>query len=235
MIDIHRLPFWPALRLPYRFVRSSLQIAVDKVLGVQTTLLDNELHVGLDRPATFKHGPIGWTTLWRIFRRLGPTPEDVLYEVGCGNGRPLIVARQFPFKRLVGIELSTRMHEQAVANLASCRLGPKSPVELINGDALAQPIPEGTSIVFFSSPFQGELFDRFIAHLLDDLDSHPRRLRFVYYNPREQAKLKASSRFRLDHRFPGLRPSREWSRMLTTHIYEVLPSDAAHPSSADRK
>lgn len=226
MIEIQRLPFWPAVRLPYRLARSSLQLAVDKALGVETTLMRNELDVSLDQPADFIHGPVGWTTLWRIFRHLAPTADDVLYDVGSGNGRPLLVAGRFGFQRLVGIELSTRMHREALANLARCRMPPTCPVELINGDALSQPIPEGTSIVFFANPFDGEIFDRFIAHLLDDLDQHPRPLRFVYYNPREHAKLEASGCFRLVHRFPGLRPTKNWSRMMTTHFYEVSPRQA---------
>ena len=226
MIEIQRLPFWPAVRLPYRLARSSLQLAVDKALGVETTLLRNELDVSLNLHADFIHGPVGWTTLWRIFRHLAPTTDDVLYDVGSGSGRPLLVAGRFPFRRLIGIELSTRMHRAAEVNFARCRMPPTSPVELINGDALSQPIPEGTSIVFFANPFDGEIFDRFIAHLLADLDRTPRPLRFVYYNPREHAKLEASGRFRLVHRFPGLRPTKNWSRMMTTHFYEVSPRQA---------
>ncbi len=227
MIEIQRLPFWPAVRLPYRLARASVQLTVDRALGVQTTLLRNELDTSLDQPADFIHGPVGWTTLWRIFRWLAPTEGDVLYDVGSGNGRPLLVAGRFPFRRLVGIELAKRMHEEAEANLARCRLRGKAPVELINGDALTQPIPDGTSIVFFANPFDGIIFDRFIAHLLADLDQRPRRLRFVYYNPREHAKLEATGRFRLVHRFAGLRPTENWSRMMTTHFYEVLPRPTA--------
>ncbi len=232
MIEIQRLPFWPAVRLPYRLARSSVQLAVDKALGVETTLMRNELDVGLDQPADFIHGPVGWTTLWRIFRHLAPTADDVLYDVGSGNGRPLLVAGRFAFRRMIGIELSRRMHEEAQANLARCRLQPKCPVELIEGDALVQPVPPGTSIVFFANPFDGEIFDRFITHLLDDLEANPRPLRFVYYNPREHAKLAALGCFKLVHRFPGLRPTKNWSRMMTTHFYEVSPIRARSSNEA---
>jgi SAM-dependent methyltransferase len=224
MTEIQRLPFWPSLRLPYRVGRAAASVAIDRMLGVSTTLMRNELDVSIDQPADFIHGPVGWTTLWRIFRHLEVGTDDVLYDVGSGNGRPLLVAGRFPFKRLVGIELSIRMHREAEANLARCRLRGMAPVELINGDALTQPIPDGASIIFFANPFDGEIFDRFIGHLLADLDRRPRRLRFVYYNPREHAKLEASGRFRLTGRFRGLRPTRNWSRMMTTHFYEVLPA-----------
>jgi hypothetical protein len=223
MIEIQRLPFWPAVRLPYRVGRAAASLAIDRALGVSTTLMRNEVDVSLDQPTEFIHGPVGWTTLLRIFHHLEVGPEDVLYDVGSGNGRPLLIAGRFPFKRMIGIELSRRMHEEAEANVARCRLRVRPPVALINGDALTQPIPDGTSIIFFANPFDGEIFDRFIGHLLADLDRWPRRLRFVYYNPREHAKLETSGRFRLTRRFRGLRPTRNWSRMMTTHFYEVLP------------
>lgn len=235
MIEIYRLPFWPSIRLVYRLGRASLQLGIDRALGVRTMLLRNEVVVGHDRPADFDHLPVGWFRLWRIFRHLGPTHADVLYDVGSGSGRPLVVAGRFPFGKLVGVEISPRMHAQAEANLANCRLRPVAPVELVNGDAVTQPIPEGTSVVFFYNSFEGTVFDRFLDHLLDDLDRRPRSLRFVYTNPREHAKLAADERFRLVHRFRGWRPSEAWSRMLTTHFYEVLPPDtAARPEPSGR-
>jgi SAM-dependent methyltransferase len=224
MLEIQRLPFWPAVRLPYRLGRAAVSLVIDRALGVSTTLMRNEVGISLDQPADFLHGPAGWTTLWRIFRHLDVGPDDVLYDVGCGNGRPLLVAWRFPFKRVIGIELSPRMHQEAEANLARYRLRGPARVELINGDALIQPIPDGTSIIFFYNSFDGDIFDRFIGYLLADLDRRPRRLRFVYLNPREHAKLEASGRFRLTRRFRGLRPTRNWSRMMTTHFYEVLPA-----------
>lgn len=234
MIEIHRLPFWPALRLPYRLTRVSLEFAVDKVLGVQTTLLRNEVHLGLDQPAGFTFGPVGWTTLWRVFRRLAPTPDDVLYDVGSGSGRVLIAGGRYPFGKIVGVELSPPMYEQAKANLAKCRFEPVAPVELVNADAIEQPIPERTSVIYFYNSFRGQSFSRFIAHLLDDIDRDPRPLRFVYTNPVEHEKLQESGRFRLVHRFRGWRPTENWSRMLSTYFYEVLPADtAARPTASN--
>jgi SAM-dependent methyltransferase len=224
MVEIQRLPFWPAVSLPYRFSRAAVSLAIDRALGVSTTLMRNEVDISLDQRAGAPHKPAGCTTLWRIFRHLDAGPNDVLYDVGCGNGRALLVAWRFPFKRMIGIELSPRMHQDAEANLARCRLRGLATVELINGDALIQPIPDGTSIIFFYNSFDGDIFDRFIGHLLADLDRRPRRLRFVYLNPREHAKLESSGRFRLTGRFRGLRPTRNWSRMMTTHFYEVLPA-----------
>ncbi len=227
MIEIYRLPFWPAVRLVYRSGRVSLQLLVDRALDVRTTLLRNELSMGHDRPPDFDHGPVGWIRLLRIFRHLAPNRADVLYDVGSGNGRAVVVAGQFPFGKIVGVEISPDMHAQAKANLASCRLRPKAAVELLHGDALAQPIPDDTSVVYFYNSFTGPVFDRFVDHLLDDLDQNPRPLRFVYTNPIEHPKLEADERFRLVHRIRGWRPTANWSRMLSTHFYEILPSDAA--------
>ena len=68
------------------------------------------------------------------------------------------------------------------------------------------------------------MFERFVAHLLADLDQHPRPLRFVCNNPREHRLLEATGRFHLARRFRGLRPGQDWARSMTTHIYAVLPT-----------
>lgn len=226
MIEIQRLPFWPAMRLPYRLGRTAMSLIADRALGVDTTLVASELSLSGGRHDDYIHGPVGWTRLWRIFRHLEVAPQDVLYDVGCGSGRPLLVAGRLPFARRVGIELSTRIHAMAERNVRRTRLSSASPLEIINGDALTHPIPKGTSIVFFANPFDGEVFERFIAHLLADLDQHPRALRFVYHNPREHRMLETTGRFHLTQRFIGLRPGKEWARSMTTHIYDVLPAAA---------
>jgi len=224
MADRPRLRLWPIVRLPYRAGRAMLSLAIDRLVGVETTLLVNELTIRPGRPPLYEHIPVGWLTMWRVLRHLDIGADDVLYDVGAGSGRALLVASRFPFRRLVGIELSSELHAVAQANLSRCRRPPTMPVRIICGDALVEPLPEDATIVFFYNPFDGEVFDRFIRHMLDAIERYPRPLRFVYLNPQAHDRLVATGRFRLVDRLRGMRPTHAWSQLLATHIYEVQPA-----------
>src|SRR5690349_18717140 len=44
--------------------------------------------------------------------------EDFIFaDIGSGMGRNLLLAAHFPFKRIMGIELSTYLHQQALSNV----------------------------------------------------------------------------------------------------------------------
>ena len=46
------------------------------------------------------------------------SPEEFSFiDIGCGKGRPLIIASRFGFKRLVGVEYSRRLSRAAEKNL----------------------------------------------------------------------------------------------------------------------
>lgn len=198
-----------------------LSLSIDRALAVETTLLVNDLSIWPGRPPLYDNIPIDWAAMWRVLRRLRIGGDDVFYDVGAGNGRALVVAGRFPFRRLIGIERSAELHAMALANLSRCRLRARMPVEMIRGDALREPFPEDATVVFFYNPFDGEIFDRFIEHMLAAIDRQPRSLRFVYHNPVEHDRLLATGRFEQIDRVRGLRPTREWSRMLSTYVYEV--------------
>lgn len=221
-----RPPLWPMARLPYRAGRALVWTGIDRALNVETTppLRASDFNPYRERPADWAHIPTGWFRLWRIFRQLRIRPDDVLYDVGSGSGRPLLVASRFPFRRMVGIERSAPMQALAARNLKRFRPGVRMPATVVHGDALSEPVPDDVSIVFFYNPFEGEIAGRFFTHLLACVDKAPRPLRFVYHNPVEHGLVMATGRFRLTGRLGGMRPTRNWARMVTTHFYEIRPA-----------
>jgi SAM-dependent methyltransferase len=47
--------------------------------------------------------------------------RDVFVDVGCGKGRVLVMAAQFPFRRVIGVEVSPTLAAAAAANVARVR------------------------------------------------------------------------------------------------------------------
>ena len=82
---------------------------------------------------------------WRVVvhqdQRLRPRDEgDVFVDFGCGKGRVLFLAARYRFARIIGVELSERMAEQARRNLAR---EPRVVVEVAN--AAAWPVRSSNS------------------------------------------------------------------------------------------
>jgi hypothetical protein len=74
----------------------------------------------------------------------------LLYYLGCGKGRANIVASEFPFKRIVGIELSHALVEVARTNAETIHkaMPARTKIKIIEGNAVE--FPEiGKNVVLF--------------------------------------------------------------------------------------
>jgi SAM-dependent methyltransferase len=106
-------------------------------------------------------------------------------DLGCGKGRPLLVASEFPFRDLVGVELSTPL--AAVANknaaISHTKWPNRIPIRIENGDAGTFPFPSGNLVVFLYNPFGEEVMNKVVAGIEAALASEKRSVFVVYYNP----------------------------------------------------
>jgi SAM-dependent methyltransferase len=89
-------------------------------------------------------------------------------DVGAGMGRAVLMASEYPFKQIVGIELSPHLFEIARENLATgagfavaCR-----DVRLIRADARKRRFPAGDLVVFLYNPFDASALEA----VLDRID-----------------------------------------------------------------
>lgn len=171
-------------------------------------------------------------TPWRVLRRALPVdwvrPGDVFIDFGSGMGRVVFQAAvHYPFRRVIGIELSRRLHEIAQANIERNRDRLRcQDVQLVHGDVLHYEVPDDVTVAFFFNPFWGETFATVIDHLLASVDRNPRPLRIVYVSPREHRRLLATGRVQFVKRVRRPRPVREWANRASIHLYDVLPRPA---------
>jgi SAM-dependent methyltransferase len=81
--------------------------------------------------------------------------DAAFVDVGAGMGRAILIASEYPFKQIVGIELSAALFEIARENVArahdlrtQCR-----DVRLVRGDARKRRYPSGNLVLFLFNPF----------------------------------------------------------------------------------
>ncbi len=224
-----RLP-WPKVRTAFEAVVKPAYVAlrtassrlVEWRTGIETEGNIDLRSLGCEAEGRVYYMPSGWTTLPRILPRRDVGPEDVFLDFGSGLGRVVFQAARYPFKRVVGVEVSEQLQATARANIDRNRERLRAgEVQLVTCDAATFEIPDDVTVAYLFNPFTGSLFSKVITNLLESYDRRPRRLRIIYRNPVEHEFLLSTGRVRVVRRLSGLRPTPQWSRSNATFLYEV--------------
>jgi len=151
---------------------------------------------GIDSQDLVWYDPSDPTATLRALRRVRPTTNDVLIDIGSGKGRGLLVAGQLTFGRIIGLELVPELATVAEQVVATHRdqLRCKDFV-FVASDALGYELPTDVSVVYMYCPFVGDVFRRFIHRLMDHADHAGHDVHLVYNYPFHHCDLIATGRF----------------------------------------
>lgn len=141
-----------------------------------------------------------------------PADTFAFVDMGSGKGRALLVASEFAFAKIVGIELSAHLHRIARNNIR--RFRPVSQrctkFELQCSDVVDYKFGKEPLVLFLFDPFGRETLQRVIANLEASLRDNPREAYVVYVYPQFEDVLQDSTSLRkLREGGPAWRP---WSR-----------------------
>jgi SAM-dependent methyltransferase len=94
--------------------------------------------------------------------------EFVFIDVGCGLGRNLLLATRYPFKSIVGIEISPYLRDIAKENIAKYVAieGARKVPEVVCQDALAFDFPGDNMVLYFWEPFSSGIGHHFVENLV---------------------------------------------------------------------
>ena len=101
----------------------------------------------------------------------------------------MLLAAEYPFRRIVGIELHPALAAATRENVALWQMkhaGP--PIRLEEGDAMRLRMPAGPCLVFLFNPFDAVLMDRLLERLAYQFRHRPGELDLLYVND-EQRRL----------------------------------------------
>lgn len=124
-----------------------------------------------------------------VRRALGslPDPRDYsIVDLGCGKGRVTAIATEFPFKQIIGVELSADLANVGKANAAKvkAKFPDRTPINIVEGNALQFPLPAGKVVMFLCHSFGRELVAELIKVIERELATGSiEHFLFVYYNP----------------------------------------------------
>jgi len=109
----------------------------------------------------------------------------VFLDLGSGKGRTLLMASDYPFRRIVGVELLPALHQIAQENLAKYKSESQKcfAAEAICADATAFSFPDEPLVIYMFNSLPESGLRQVVANLEQSLRAHPRAVYVLYHNP----------------------------------------------------
>jgi SAM-dependent methyltransferase len=111
--------------------------------------------------------------------------EFTFIDIGSGKGRVLLMAADYPFQRILGIELLPELHRVAKENLAKYKSDSQQcfTIDCIQGDASELIFPAEPTVLYLFNPLPECALAKMITNLEQSLRQHPRPVFVLYHNP----------------------------------------------------
>ena len=125
--------------------------------------------------------------------------EFTFIDIGSGKGRALLLAAEYPFRRVIGVELLPELNAVAEENIRKfldldkekeCR-----EVQTRCGDATESSFPAGPLVVFLFNPLPEPGLKKIVENLRASLQQNPRPAYVIYASPLFENVIADSSEF----------------------------------------
>ena len=112
--------------------------------------------------------------------------ELTFIDYGSGKGRALLLASEYPFHKIVGLEFSPELHDTALANLRHFKSGQQKcrAIEPCLTDFTEYELPPEPLFLFFFDPCDATLFQRTLKRIEQSVRRMPRLAYLAYVGPR---------------------------------------------------
>lgn len=181
--------------------------AFDRRHGTETFSRIQMKELGLkdarcDDFSTWAYGPICPAFFHEMMREISGRHELTFVDVGSGKGLPLMLAGDYGFRRVVGIEMSEELNAVARRNFGRYTASTKKPVhaEIVCGDFMKTDLPNEPTVFFLNNPFPRDIAALAVSHIERSIARHPRRVVVAYRRMQEPVlrQLEASPQLRLE-------------------------------------
>jgi hypothetical protein len=191
---------WRCLLGPYTLIRhyvknrkSYVNYAVrdefDQQHGIETSQRVHLTDLKIDSPN------------WIYADGYWPTPPEVFHEAlsslnrkfegltfidfGSGKGRVLLMASEYPFRKIIGVEFAGELHSVALQNISRYKSSTQQcrDIASICADFTQFPIPAVPLFIFLYNPSSREITAGLAKNIARSLQEHPRELWVLYVTP----------------------------------------------------
>jgi hypothetical protein len=114
--------------------------------------------------------------------------EFIFFDLGSGKGGALLLASQFPFKEVIGVELSPSLHRIDCRNIQIYRDDSQQcrRIRCVYEDAASYRIPPEKAVFYLFNPFGRTIMQVVLANIEESLKRVPREIYVAYLKPQRR-------------------------------------------------
>ncbi len=111
----------------------------------------------------------------------------IFIDLGSGKGRALLMASEYAFREVIGVEVQPELHKIAQDNIARFNSSARkcNRISTFCMDAREFEFPEEPTVLYLFNPFPDYVLEVVLRKLQDSLQQHPREFYVIYNTPWE--------------------------------------------------
>ena len=129
---------------------------------------------------------------WERTPPLHPIESYTFIDFGAGKGRAMMLASEFPFREVVGIELNPGLAAVAKANVDLWEAGgqAQSPLRIVCGDVAEFAFPATPCVAYLFNPFARPVLRTLLRKIEQSFTGRPGALDLLYVNDEFESSLR---------------------------------------------
>ena len=133
----------------------------------------------------FRYEPIPIENFYASMKNLNIQHEEYNFiDMGAGKGRALLLASDFPFKELIGIEFSKEIYNIAKNNISKFEtMNKNNNFNLLYMDAEKYSFPDENIILFLYNPFDGQVLHNVVNNIKLHIENTTKDFIIIYHYP----------------------------------------------------
>ncbi len=171
---------YPSLAVPHEF---------DVTHGIETSTRVHLTDLQIDNPnwiSSTGYGPTRPEIFHEVLSAFSIRYEDFIFiDLGSGKGRVLLLASDYPFRKIIGVEFSSHLHDIAQDNIRRYRKGTQKcrDITSVCMDFTEFQLPMGPLVLFFYNPASSEVMATMATNIARCLMEHERPIFIIYVTP----------------------------------------------------
>lgn len=154
----------------------------DREFGISSSPKIQLKEPGLTSPELVHYQAVSYGDMRELLQLLAIGPSDVFLDYGSGMGRAVCLAATYPFKSVIGVEISAELCGIARRNLSQARGKLRCrDVRILEGDAADYQIPDEASVFFFFNPFRGSVLSKVLDNIARSVRESSRKIQVIFY------------------------------------------------------
>ncbi len=197
-----------------RFAARKARILKERIQGLDFSSVIQPEQLGLDAELVYRGSPSGNKYLQAVIADLPLRRSDAILDIGCAKGSALACMSEFPFARVEGIEISTKLASICARNFQRLQ---RPQVKVHNIDATHFAEFGSFQYFYFYNPFPVQVLKEVLSNIKQQAPSDA-ELVVIYNNPPCERTIEEFG-FSKKRVYPD-----EWGNGI--HVYSNRPTDS---------